>query len=169
MTKSNTCFTACLLSIIANAILGYFAWQCYGEKSPEEVSSITEMGLTCSYNRDRMRLYEKKGNGFGIESIGVVFNERAETDFVLIYTFPLGSKLGDNATCRRKRVVCVCGNQLFFSYVIDDSGLCTSILLQKRDLPMFYFPSDGESVVEFPNVDISTLQNQKKLLRIVDE
>ena len=70
---------------------------------------------------------------------------------------------------RRKRVACASGSGLFFSYVIDDSGMCSSFLVQNGDSTVYYISAMGGWSVKFPYANLTSLPMQKRLLSVVDE
>ena len=70
---------------------------------------------------------------------------------------------------RRKRVACASGSGLFFSYVIDDSGTCSSFLVQNGDSTVYYISAVGGRSVKFPYANLTSLPMQERLLSVVDE
>ena len=173
----------CGASLFVNALLFLVVRNCYREKSPGEKSELEKFGMTCVYDGGSVVLYERRGarsvgrRRFEAYALASADWRRTESNGkpkggeVSLSTWDLldDNRMDGRAPRRRKRVACACGSGLFFSYVIDDSGACSSFLVQNGDSTVYYISATGGRSVKFPYANLTSLPMQERLLSVVDE
>lgn len=167
--KRQKYLTLCCLTVLTNVILGILVWKCYGEKSPGENSLLKELGMTCVYQGRGMRLYERNRDKAMFDAFAVLPDIGSKDAIGVLYAFPLPDEKRGSLSLHERRVVYSCGDLLFLSYVTDGAERKSSLLVQTKDSPLFYFPSLNEIPVTFSRVDVAEVQNQLRLLRITDK
>ena len=130
---------------------------------------MEKLGLTCVCRRHEMMLYERNRDGAMFDVFAVLSDTWLKQTNIFLYTFPLPEGNDGLSSMHRSRVVCSCGGLLFVSYVIDESGSKSSMLVQTKDSQLLYFPSLDGAAVAFPRVELEKVQDQMKVLRITDE
>ena len=182
MKKNLILAVLCGVSLLVNALLFLVVRNCYREKSPDEKSELEKYGMTCVYNGGSVGLYERRGarsvgkRRFEAYALASADWRMPESNWkpkgggVSLSTWDLpDDSMDGKGPRRRKRVVCACGRGLFFSYVIDDSGTCSSFLVQNGDSTVYYISAVGGRSVKFPYANLTSLPMQERLLSVVDE
>lgn len=172
----------CGVSLLVNALLFLVVRNCYREKLPDKKSELEKYGMTCVYNGGSVGLYERRGarsvgkRRFEAYALASADWRMPESNWkpkgggVSLSTWDLpDDRMDGKGPRRRKRVACACGSGIFFSYVIDDSGTCSSFLVQNGDSTVYYISAVGGRSVKFPYANLTSLPMQERLLSVVDE